>query len=286
MGFGGGVEQFAEHRREERVLRQRERPVQKPWGGNTFMGGVARGPVKREMTSKTHLVGPGGGEKGNWSLRGKGNQCLDPLPVVRLPPGGPVKNRQGDGGVRPSSNLPSGPHRPSQKLWQPELGCPWSNHRPPVFLCQCPPRPNGDKVTPDSPRAWTPCSVLWVLSAHVIPAKPTGAGATSVSTSQRGKLRLREGSTCRVSSHQGYLSGETGPHQGPAQSARTQVQVLPVHISPVLQLREASKNSTNLFFKLSLADAGVHWRFFFFFFFFRAKFHAVCLHTPKLSPPT
>lgn len=43
MGFGGGVEQFAGHRREERVLRQRERASAKALGWEHVYGMGSQG---------------------------------------------------------------------------------------------------------------------------------------------------------------------------------------------------------------------------------------------------
>lgn len=88
--------------------------MQRPWGRNVLMGEVMRGPLKREMMSKSDPVGPGG-RGGGTGFRGKGNQRPVSKQVgiiVRWPSGGTVENRQGGGTGPPSGG--------SQKVWQPE----------------------------------------------------------------------------------------------------------------------------------------------------------------------
>ena len=141
------------------------------------------------------------------------------------------------------------PHRRPQTLWHPEPGCPRSDLCPPLFPSLRSPR-NGDKITPDSPRAWTAC----------FRSKPVGAGVTSVntSTSQRGKLRLREGRAWPDHLAHGCLPGENGTSGGQPRRpelfkfCRFTVSGLPsrASVSPVLQLREGSKNSSNSFLRL------------------------------------
>ena len=150
------------------------------------------------------------------------------------------------------------PHRRSQTLWHPEPGCPWSDLCPLVFLSLCSPR-KGEKMTRLSKSMDT---MLRVLSALVIPTKPAGAGITSIniSTSQRGKLRLREGRawsdhlTPWTPARREWIPPRDQP-SGPELKFKFCHFIssgLPLYasVSPVLQLREASKNSSNSFFKL------------------------------------
>ena len=114
-------------------------------------------------------------------------------------------------------------------------------------------------MTPDSPRAG---SMLPVLNALVIPTNPVGAEITSIniSTSQRGKPRLRKGRawpdhlTLWIPARREWIPPGDQP-SGPElkfKSCHFISSGLPpcASVSPVLQLREASKNSSNSFFKL------------------------------------